>query len=293
MLSTIAMLVPKPLSAANVTPATVFRAIDYWLPTMLIDEMDTFLSDKSELRGVLNSGHTRAQAYVVRCVGDDHVPKPFSTWAPKAFACIGRMHPTLEDRSIPIEMKRKLPSERVLPIPRSCVDLQRKCARWASDHLEALRTANPTMPDLHDRARDNWQPLLAIAEACGGDWPEQARDAAVRLSGVDDNETYGIQLLEDLWVLFERGRCDERGYGLSSQAIAHELAEMEDRPWPEFSHGKPITPRAIAKLLKPWKIFPKQVKAQSDKWGPNGYEPRQFKSVFKRYLPQEPPKSSS
>jgi putative DNA primase/helicase len=118
LLSTIAMLVPKPLSAANVTPATVFRAIDYWLPTMLIDEMDTFLSDKSELRGVLNSGHTRAQAYVVRCVGDDHVPKPFSTWAPKAFACIGRMHPTLEG-SIPIEMKRKLPSERVSPIPRS------------------------------------------------------------------------------------------------------------------------------------------------------------------------------
>ena len=94
LLETVSRLVPKPLSAANVTPATIFRAIDRWHPTMLIDETDTFLSDKSELRGILNSGHTRSQAYVIRCVGDDLVPKQFSTWAPKAFAAIGRMHPT-------------------------------------------------------------------------------------------------------------------------------------------------------------------------------------------------------
>src|SRR5262249_51375166 len=61
LLDIISRLVPKPLSAANVTPATVFRAIERWHPTFLIDETDTFISDKSELRGVLNSGHTRSQ----------------------------------------------------------------------------------------------------------------------------------------------------------------------------------------------------------------------------------------
>jgi hypothetical protein len=83
LLCTLTQLVPKPLSAANVTPAVVFRAIDRWHPTMLIDEMDTFVAEKGELRGVINSGHTRSQAYVIRCVGDDSMPKQFSTWCPK------------------------------------------------------------------------------------------------------------------------------------------------------------------------------------------------------------------
>ena len=124
------MLVPKPLSAANVTPATIFRAIDHWHPTLLIDETDTFMSDKSELRGVLNSGHTRSQAYVIRCVGDDLIPKQFSTWSPKAFAHIGRMHPTLEDRSIGIGLKRKLKTEKADRIPKNAdaySDLRRQC----------------------------------------------------------------------------------------------------------------------------------------------------------------------
>ena len=192
LLETVSRLVPKPLSAANVTPATIFRAIDRWHPTMLIDETDTFLSDKSELRGILNSGHTRSQAYVVRCVGDDFVPKQFSTWAPKAFAAIGRMHPTLEDRSILIELRRKLKSDQVTRIPRdpnAYSDLLRQCARWAIDHMQELQAANPVLPEeLNDRARDNWEPLLAIAEACGGGWPERARDAAMQLSGIDDDD---------------------------------------------------------------------------------------------------------
>jgi putative DNA primase/helicase len=136
LLTTAGMLVPLPLSAANVTPATVFRAIDCWHPTMLIDEMDTFLPDKSDLRGVLNSGHMRSQAYVIRCVGDALVPKQFSTWCPKAFASIGRMHPTLEDRSITIGLKRKMPTEKIQRIPKdpkAYQDLRRKCVRWTSD----------------------------------------------------------------------------------------------------------------------------------------------------------------
>jgi len=295
LLSTISMIVPKPLSATNVTPATIFRAIDRWRPTMLIDEMDTFISDKSELRGVLNSGHTRSQAYVIRCVGEDSLPKQFSTWTPKVFAAIGSMHPTLEDRSIMINLKRKLPSEEVSRIPKdrnAYLELQRKCARWGNDHLEALRKANPELPEMNDRARDNWEPLLAIAEACGGDWPARARDAALRLSGIDEDETLGIQLLQDLQWLFSLNNCEQLGHGLSSGDIATTLAQMEDRPWPEFSHGKPVTPRAIAKLLKPWKIFPKQVKVRGGKWGPNGYEPRQFKGVFRRYLPEAPQEAS-
>jgi putative DNA primase/helicase len=286
LLELLSKLVPKPLSAANITPATVFRAVEHWHPTLLCDEADTFLSDKSELRGILNSGHTRSQAYVIRCVGDELVPKQFSTWAPKAIAAIGRMHPTLEDRSIPIELRRKLAVEEVSRIPRAdapYTDLQRKCARWAKDNMEALTKAHPKMPPINDRARDNWEPLLAIAELCGGEWAEQARIVAAKISSVDDDETPGIQLLEDLRSLFASERCVETGFGLSSTQVVRSLTEMENRPWPEFVNGKPITARGVAKLLKPFKIFPRKIK-QAAGWGPNGYSPAQFESAFKRYL---------
>ena len=282
LLATITMLVPKPLSAANVTPATIFRAIDHWHPTLLIDETDTFMSDKSELRGVLNSGHTRSQAYVIRCVGDDLIPKQFSTWSPKAFAHIGRMHPTLEDRSIGIGLKRKLKTEKADRIPKNAdaySDLRRQCTRWAQDHVPELSAANPALPEIKDRARDNWEPLLAIAEACDPEWAEYAREIAVQVSGEDDDETFSIQLLHDMKALFSRAQHKN----LASAAIAHELGQMEGRPWPEFNRGQPITATSIAKLLKPFKIRPKQVVVGSSR--AQGYQFEQFKSAFARYIP--------
>src|SRR5262249_6567804 len=139
-------LVPAPLPASNVTAASVFRAIAAWHPTLLIDEADAFLHDKGELRSVLDSGHERQFAFTLRCVGDDHEPKRFSTWCPKAIAFIGRLHPTLEDRMIKLELRRKAPEERVnrLPPDDGPFDkLRRKCARWVKDNIESLRAARP------------------------------------------------------------------------------------------------------------------------------------------------------
>ncbi len=67
-LSIVQALSPRALPAANITAAALFRVVEKWSPTVLIDEADTFLRDNDELRGVLNSGHNRATAFVVRTV---------------------------------------------------------------------------------------------------------------------------------------------------------------------------------------------------------------------------------
>jgi putative DNA primase/helicase len=77
-----------------VTAPVVFRAVEKWKPTLLIDEADTFLHDSDELRGVLNSGHNRRSAIIIRTVGEDHEPKQFSTWCPKVISKIGKLPPT-------------------------------------------------------------------------------------------------------------------------------------------------------------------------------------------------------
>jgi putative DNA primase/helicase len=91
LLSLLRRLCHRPLPASNITAAALFRAIEKWQPTLLIDEAGTFLKHSEELRGIINSGHTRDMAFVVRTVGDEHEPRRFSTWAPKVIAQIGNV----------------------------------------------------------------------------------------------------------------------------------------------------------------------------------------------------------
>jgi putative DNA primase/helicase len=155
---------PRTAFASNISPAAVFRYIEANRPTLIIDEADSFMHGNEELRGVLNSGHTRDTAFIIRCEGADHAPKEFGTWAPKAIALIGKPPGTIQDRAVVLPMKRKKPGERVTKLRgREDADhfpaLRRKASRWNEDNLERLRTARPALPEaLNDRAQDNWEP---------------------------------------------------------------------------------------------------------------------------------------
>ncbi|MBK8318826.1 MAG: hypothetical protein IPL05_09715 [Betaproteobacteria bacterium] len=130
-------LVHRPMAASNITSAALFRAVDAWKPTLLVDEADAFMKDNEELRGLLNCGHTRDSAYIIRVVGDDHTPKRFNVWGAKALAGIGHLADTIIDRSIVLELRRKLPHEEVLRLrhaePGLFDDLSAKLARFAID----------------------------------------------------------------------------------------------------------------------------------------------------------------
>jgi Protein of unknown function (DUF3631) len=285
-------LVPRPLSSCNVSSAVVYRAVEHWNPTLMIDEADTFLPDNAELRGILDSGHRRANAFVLRTVGDNHEPKQFTTWAPKVLALIGKLPPTLASRSIHIRLRRMLATETVAQLRFDqrghLVPIKRKLIRWALDNEKALRSADPVMPDsLRGRAADNWRPLIAIADAAGGEWPERARKVA-ELFSVKSAEIYGIMVLQDIAAAFAEKNVD-RFPSLELTAI---LNEREDRPWPEYRDGKKLTQRQLAKLLEPFDIAPGTIRTASQKT-PKGYYLAAFEDAFKRYLPLDTPFSSA
>jgi putative DNA primase/helicase len=271
----------RPLSASNITGAAVFRAVDMWKPTVLVDEADTYLRDSDDLRGILNSGHDRSSAFVVRTVGDNHEPKQFNTWAPKVIAMIGKLPPTLASRGIHIKLKRMLPGAKLTPlrVTQHLTDLQCKCIRWAMDHADGLIGADPKMPgSLYGRAADNWRPLLAIADLIGGEWPKRARAVAVIASGRSD-DLASIQILHDIAAIFGQRGVDK----LSSEEIIHELSEMEGRPWPEWGNAqKSITKNQLAKLLEPHRIVPGTIRLPSGKT-PKGYHLRAFDDALARY----------
>ena len=283
-------LVRRPLPASNISPAALFRAIEKFHPCLLIDEADAFMRDSDEFRGLLNAGHRRSTAIVIRTVGDEHEPKMFSTWGAKAIALIGKLPDTLADRSIPIRLRRKRRDENVERVRHKQLGselerIRRKAARWTQDHMETLRAADPEVPEeLNDRAGDNWRPLLAIADTAGGSWPERARKAAEVLSGAVQEGDASVRalLLADLRDLFTTRKVDE----LPSATIVDALKEMEEKPWPEWKSGKPMTTRQLARLLSPFGVKPEQLWIDGGKT--RGYRLAALEETFSRYLGSDP-----
>jgi len=134
---------------------------------------------------------------------------------------------------------------------------------------------------LHDRAADNWRPLFAIADLAGGNWPTLARQVAVRLSGgeADQDASVRVQLLVDVQAIFDGDERDQ----LPSAFICGQLAEMEDRPWPEWRQSKPITPRQLARQLEAFSIRPGTIRTETGT--PKGYKREAFKDAWSRYVP--------
>ncbi|WP_374415896.1 DUF3631 domain-containing protein [Ectopseudomonas oleovorans] len=284
MLGVLARLACRPLAVSNIAPAALFRSLELWTPTLLIDEVDAFLAEHNEARGILNAGFTRDSAFVIRCVGDDHMPTRFNVWGAKALCGIGKIADTLADRSIPLRLRRKLPGERTVKIrhadPAAFAELTGKLARFAIDNREAIRTARPAEVDgLNDRANDCWEPLLAIAELAGGNWPRMARLAAATLHGLEeDTPSIGAELLASIRDVFDNRRADR----LSTADLLATLAEDEEAPWAAWNRGKPMTPHQLAKRLSEFGIKPttQRIGYKTAK----GYKREQFEDVFTRYL---------
>jgi Protein of unknown function (DUF3631)/RepB DNA-primase from phage plasmid len=297
-------LVPRALPTANVTPAALFRVVEAYRPTLMVDEADTFLPDNDELRGVLNSGHRKGGS-VVRTVGDDHEPRAFATYCPTVIALIGDLPGTLRDRALIIGLKRKLATETVEPFRPDRADrlnvLARKAVRWTQDNAERIGGVDPVMPDgIINREADNWRPLLAIADVAGGEWPDRARAAAKAAhdAATDDDASLLELLLGDIRNAFvTKGKTvrDQRSgkwerIEITSADLVEALKAIEGRPWADAvgrNRDKALTTNLLARMLKrlrppvvPQKVGPEDARV-------SGYVREHFVEPFERYLPPE------
>jgi hypothetical protein len=286
-LGLISFLAPKCLSSVEIAEAALYRSIELWQPSFAIDEFDAVLAgdDKTALRSIINSGHTRGQG-VVRCVEPDYRPKLFKTFAPKAIGMIGRKLPASTlGRCIIIELRRRTmneATERFAHVDDSeLADLRRRVCRWSTDNAQTLRCAKPLMPAGFDNRRsDNWRVILAIADLAGEDWGDQAREAAVVLEGASDSRTAGVRLLEAIKKVFD-GVPDLDA--ISSHELVETLTADSDAEWAEWRSGKPITQAQLARLLRPYHIIPEQVRI-SGGHQVRGYYRSRFADAWQRYL---------
>ena len=156
--------------------------------------------------------------------------------------------------------------------------LRDEMAAWAADIESLVTDAWPEMPSgIADRDADVWEPLLAVADAAGRDWPSRARAAALALVADSKRGTpsLGVKLLADLKIVF--GDHDQ----LSTEQILTELHKIEESPWGDM-RGKPMDARGLAQQMRPYDIKPTQVRVLGSVL--KGYRRTDLHDSWQRYL---------
>jgi hypothetical protein len=289
-------VVRDPLRTSNVSPAFLFRNMAG--RTLLFDEVDLIFrmrSDRNEeLAGMLNAGWRRGAGAgrMDRQAGGAMVAVTYDAFGPKLLCGIGRKIPeTILDRAVPIRLERKGRSDvvarfRLRVAVAELTPLRERLAAWARGATETLRAAEPHLPDeLNDRAQDVWEPLLAIADAAGGDWPQRARDAAVALHGrVVSDESRGVALLADIRGIFDTRTDADR---IGSSDLVHDLRATEDAPWADDD----LSTHRLASMLSEFEIAPKQLRIGQRTL--KGYYREAFERAWGLYVPDVPETGSS
>jgi hypothetical protein len=267
-------LVCRPISTVNASASYLFRKCgdEDGPPTVLFDEIDTIFGPKAkeheDIRGFINAGHRRGATYG-RCVVRGSIVSTEETpvYAAVAMAGLGWLPDTLLSRSIIIRMRRRLRSERVEPfrqrihVPEGR-EIGRRLATWAKTVIKLAEEMRPTMPEgVEDRQADAWEPLLAVADLAGGQWPKRAREAAKALVAVarETPVSLHLRLLEDLRIVFWRNLRDvakATPKGLPTKKILEGLYVLDDAPWHVINKGEAFSSSQLATNLHGYSVYP-------------------------------------
>jgi hypothetical protein len=286
-------LTPRPVLSVNSSVAYVFRKIsdEAGLPTLLMDEIDAVFSNgkgdgNEDLRGLLNSGYRKgATAGRAAIRGKEIVTEEWPSFCAVALAGLNQLPDTLMTRSIVVNMKRRRQGQKVEPYRRrvnqpEAAALSERIAAFGASVWSQVADAWPELPEgIEDRDADIWEPILAIADAAGGHWPETARNAAVVMvaKAKEKPATLGIKLLADIRTVMNG--VDR----ISTVDLLDGLHAIETAPWANIK-GEAIDSRFVAKVLGKYDI-PTNNTVKIDGRAVKGYQLHHLADAFERYLP--------
>lgn len=283
LLEVLELVAHNPWLTGRVTGPALVRKVGAEHPTLLLDETDALFTggqaSQQMLRGVINSGY-RLGGKVAYARGNSY--EELDVYCPKAFAGLGDSLPrTVRDRSVPIMLRKRTGLDTVERLRQRDVKHEARVprqmlARFGVQRLAELACARPMIPTvLDDRAADVWEPLFAIAEAVGGDWPARARAAAIELCSARNGstDTIAFQLLADCKRVFAGLDVDR----LQSAKLVEALLDMDGSAWPDLD-GRPIDVRILADMLRAFGVGPG--KLRFGRVTAQGYERRAFAGAW-------------
>lgn len=298
LLETLRGLVRMAWYVVRPSEAVLFRKLALGA-VLFLDEVDTIFSaaakDSTEgIRATLNAGFERG-AVVSRCTDHGRELEDFEVFGPKALGGIGDPPDTVKDRGFKVSMRRAQRTEtreryRRRKAGPEAEEICRRIEAWAESPatLEALKRAEPALPDaLNDRAQDGAEPLLALADLAGGEWPERARAALVALAGeaAEDEveETSGVALLRDLVTVF---RDLQNPRHETTEDLVRKLKARSEWPWAKWNR-EGLDANGLARLLRPFRVRSRNVKTSGDEVR-KGYRRADILTAAETYVPAVP-----
>ena len=279
----------RSIMASNVSQSALFRTIERYKPTFVIDEADSFFHGDMDLKNIINCGFSRDNPYVWRCVGDNHEPIPFDVFGAKIISGIGKLPSTVMDRSISLTLRRALPTEkrqRVKDIPKATTEtIKAKLARWADDNMDRVATSKPKLPEtIYNREFDTWEILFQIADTLGDDWLKLVTNACLAITQTDSKEpSENEELLSDIKAIFELQAVDSMATRDLLTALIGADSDGLTKRWATSNKGQPMTDRQLAKRLKDFEIKSSKINKPNETQK-RGYYLADFADAFKRYL---------
>lgn len=277
-------VVNKPMAFNNITQAVLYRVMEQFKPTLLIDEIDTSLKDKNELLGIVNAGYSRHASNVPRMNQDKGgIVEKFDVFGAKVFSGIGEMKGTFASRAIRFELRRKTNSDKVKRFNKRTLpyettnELQRKVKRWAGDNRQAVQAVQTPLLQINDRDFDNWEILLQIATVLGV--YDKALQACLIICNRKDEPSLNEMLLSDIRDIFNVER-------MSSTDLLEKLNFDSEKCWQTLNNGSPLTSHQLAKKLKGFGIVSKNMRINSIQV--KGFDKADFVKTWAQYLPPPP-----
>jgi hypothetical protein len=285
----------QPWLGTTPTPAALFRMMEN-TPTLLLDEVEALAAKNASetqqsLLAILNAGHRRG-ATVPRCAGKNNDVVQFPVYGPKAFAGIGNLPGTLDDRCIRVQMQRKERDQKVqrwlrprvitaaAPICASLMKFAAQNEEVVSKEYAAAIDSDLDSLRLSDRELDVWLPLFAVCAVVAPDRNEEVRQCAEFFHDSkqvgDTDDSLSIRLLSDL-----REHWPDGCTWWETSAILRTLLSLQESPWRE--QGSQLSCYSLATMLRPFGVQSAKRRI-GEKAGVHAYSRAALEVCWGRYL---------
>ena len=264
------------------TPAVVYRMLDLWKGTLVVDEGDFNNSDEqNEIMKIFNAGFEKSRASVARCNPNDvSIIDTFEVFGPKVISS----RKTWRDKAL----ESRCLTERMMQTTRKDIipvldddyyekenSLRRKLLKFRFDYYNKIKY------EYHDLGIDELEPRLKQAVASFTTLLENIPELMERFKAFireynkqlidersDSYEGYIVQALADLLLA-------DQVYITTSDIVA-QINE---------SFGTEYKPRSVGRVLKSFGFDNKLMKIEAKTMRTLILDENVLKTIFERYLP--------
>jgi Protein of unknown function (DUF3631) len=269
------------------TGAAIGEFLDQGPCTVLLDELDQVDTEgRRRLQLIWNLGHKRGAAYSMVIRGQR---KLIRLHAPVLAAGVGSfLAPTQKSRAFNLEMEpytEETKPEREYTSEDDFSDLDCVYSYLRNWAAKVKLNSKPAMPPgVLRRFGDNVRGLLAIADSCGPEWGQRAREAIMVLLEKEQAERPHITILRHGIVIFDALGVDQ----IRSTGFNRELKQLDlpDAKWTRYrgasgtEYARPIEMYEQARLLAKAGIHSTRCRFADGSQG-RGYKRAQFEEALR------------